>query len=373
MATAPGQSTEQGERLIRYAVVGAGWIAQAAVLPAFAHSHRSRLVAIVSGDPVKREELAARYRMKAYSYDDYDACLASGEIDAVYIALPNSMHRDYTVRAARAGVHVLCEKPMAVTSEDCVAMTEAAHSAGVKLMIAYRLHFEAANLTAIDMIESGILGDIRYFESTISQDTGEGIRLNPALGGGALFDAGIYCINAARYLFRDEPTEVFGVESTVDERFQGVDETTAGMLKFKDGRVAQFACSLGAARTSAYRVVGSKGTLLVDPAYTFDGPRRHVLTIGDETHERIFEPEDQFAPEVDYLAECILTGQEPEPSGEEGLADVRVLEAIQRSCRTDQPVRLAAFHRTARPNIEQFIRGGPLETPPLVHAQSAAK
>src|SRR4051794_28243950 len=163
---------------VRYAVVGAGHIAQAVVLPAFEHTGDSELKAIVSSDPEKRDELGNRYHVRTYSYEQYDECLRSGEIDAVYIALPDTMHCEYTVRAARAHVHVLCEKPMAPTERECVEMIEAARHNNVKLMIAYRLHFEAANLDAIGLAQSGRLGELRAFESVNAQNVAEGnIRL----------------------------------------------------------------------------------------------------------------------------------------------------------------------------------------------------
>src|SRR6185369_337081 len=144
------------------------------------------------------------------SYEEYDSVMKSGEIDAVYIALPNHMHRDFAVRAARAGVHVLCEKPMAVTADDCEEMVRAASDANVRLMVAYRLHFDRANLEAMKVIESGKLGDIRLFNSVFTMSVKEGdIRLQRKTGGGTLYDIGLYCINAARYLFRAEPMEMF--------------------------------------------------------------------------------------------------------------------------------------------------------------------
>jgi glucose-fructose oxidoreductase len=358
------------ERPIRYAVVGAGWIAQAAVLPAFARARGSKLETVVSSDATKREELAKRYGLaRTYSLDDYDACMKSGEIDAVYIALPNSMHREYTERAARAGIHVLCEKPMAVTEEDCQAMIHAAREGGVRLMVAYRLHFEPANLAAVDAIASGEIGEPRFFESSISQRTEGGIRLDPSLGGGALFDAGVYCVNAARYVLREEPSLVFGMESTVDPPFQGVDETTSALLRFPSGAIAQFTCSLGTARSSAFRVVGTRGELIVDPAFGFD-TERHSILIGEGTlSERNYPPGDQFGPQIAYFSDCIRDGKEPEPSGEEGLADVRVLAAIKRSVASGAPVKLEdGFRRATRPDGRQVARGGPIETPSLVHA-----
>src|ERR1043166_7437463 len=186
---------------VRYAVVGLGHIAQVAVLPAFGNARRnSRLGALVSGDPVKLEELGAKYHVDPrYSYERYDEMLKSGEVDAVYIATPNSLHAEYAIRAAQAGLHVLVEKPMAVTEEQCERMAEAARTAGVKLMVAYRLHFERANLEAIEVARSGRIGEPRIFTSTFTMQVEPGnIRLQHALGGGTLYDIGIYCINAAR-------------------------------------------------------------------------------------------------------------------------------------------------------------------------------
>src|SRR5882724_7944160 len=159
---------------IRYAVVGLGHIAQVAVLPAFAHARRnSRLAAIVSGDRTKRREIARRYGVnQAFSYDDFDECLRS--VDAVYIALPNSMHAEYTIRAARAGVHVLCEKPMATSVADSMAMIKACKEANKKLMIAYRCHYEPTNLRAMQLIREGKLGKIQAIESAFGFNIGPG-------------------------------------------------------------------------------------------------------------------------------------------------------------------------------------------------------
>ena len=200
---------------MRYAVVGLGYIAQVAVLPAFRHAGvNSELAALVSGDPQKLRKLGRKYRVAAlYDYERFEECLQSGKIDAVYIALPNHLHRTYAVAAARRGIHVLCEKPMAVTATECEAMIEAARSNGVALMIAYRLHFEKANLEAVSLTRSGKLGDLRIFQSlfTMQVRDEDNIRLKRAAGGGPLYDIGIYCINAARSLFRAEPLEVIGV------------------------------------------------------------------------------------------------------------------------------------------------------------------
>jgi glucose-fructose oxidoreductase len=366
--------TVSGRKKVRYAVVGLGHIAQVAVLPAFAHARNSRLAALVSSDPVKLEELSAQYGVdQTYRYEDYDACLASGEIDAVYIALPNNMHCDYAVRAARAGIHVLCEKPMGVTTDECQQMIDAAQDNSVRMMIAYRLHFEEANLKAIEIIESGQIGEPRLFASVFSMQVREGdIRLQRALGGGTVYDIGIYCINAARYLFRDEPTEVFAYSARKrdDPRFAEVDEMTSVVLRFPGERLANFTSSFGASDVSAYRVVGTEGELRVDPAYEHSSSLVHHLTIEGKTKKRSFPKRDQFGPELTYFSRCILSGFEPEPNGHEGLADVRIIEAIYESARTGKPVRLPEFHIPRRPSLEQEIHYPPAKKAELVHTES---
>jgi predicted dehydrogenase len=155
---------------VRYAVVGLGHISQVALLPAFKHAKNSELAALVSDDSKKRKELAKRYRLNpesTYSYEEYEQCLKSGDVDAVYIGLPNHLHCEYTVQAARAGVHVLCEKPMAVNEKECEQMIAACEESRTKLMIAYRLHFEEANLEAVKIATSGKLGNLRIFSSTL--------------------------------------------------------------------------------------------------------------------------------------------------------------------------------------------------------------
>jgi predicted dehydrogenase len=204
-------------RKIRYAVVGLGHIAQTAVLPAFKHAENSQLAALVTGNREKNRELSERYGVNAYNYDDLEEAFEKEQVDAAYIATPNILHREHTERAARAGVHVLCEKPMATTQEDCEAMMRAAAENNVKLMIAYRLHFNDANLHAVRVAQSGDLGELRYFGSLFGLHVKEGnIRTRKALGGSPLFDIGIYCINAARYLFRDEPIEVVGLTAITE-------------------------------------------------------------------------------------------------------------------------------------------------------------
>ncbi len=214
------KTPSKSNRKIRYAVVGLGHLAQVAVLPAFKSAENSELVALVSGDPKKQEKLARKYGVdRVYSYEEYEECLTA-EVDAVYLVLPNHLHRDYAVRAAKAGVHVLCEKPMAVTEDDCEVMIEAAEANQVKFMVAYRLHFEKANLEAIRLAESGKLGELRFIGSEFAQQVDpENVRATMPVeqGGGPVYDMGVYCINAARYLFRAEPTEIFAFSANRSE------------------------------------------------------------------------------------------------------------------------------------------------------------
>jgi glucose-fructose oxidoreductase len=354
------------KRLIRYAVVGLGHIAQVAVLPAFGNARRnSKLAALVSGDSLKRKSLSKKYEVEnAWSYEQYDECLET--VDAVYIALPNSLHCEYAVRAARAGVHVLVEKPMALTEEECERMTHAARDAGVKLMVAYRLHFERANLEAGEVARSGRIGEPRLFNSTFCTPVVPGnIRVKREAGGGVLYDIGIYCINAARALFRDEPVEV---RATAAGTLGEVEESVSAILRFPNDRMASFTASFGAAKVSEYRLSGTKGDLAVEPAYDYARPLKHRLTLDGEMRERRFAKRDQFAPELLYFSDCVLQNGTPEPGGDEGLADVRVIRALYRSAATGQPVALEPFAKRARPSLEQEIRRPPVEKPEVIHA-----
>ncbi len=362
---------------VRFAVVGLGHIAQVAVLPAFAHAReRCELVALVSSDRAKLDELSKTYGVgHKGSYEDLERIFEEADVDAAYIALPNTLHRAFTERCARAGVHVLCEKPMATTEEDCEAMIRACDDGDVKLMIAYRLHFESANLRAIEVAQSGRIGALRFFSSTFGQQVRSGdIRTKSELGGGALFDMAVYCVNAARYLFRDEPEAVFAFQSGGhDERFEGVDETTTAVIRFPGDRFAQLTASQGSADVDEYRIVGTKGDLRVEPAYTYYGELTHHLTIDGKTTTEKLPKSDQFAPELLHFADCIVDDEDPEPSGEEGLADVRVLEAMEESARSSRPVELAPFTRARRPSLELETRRPPVSKPRVVRAPSPTK
>jgi glucose-fructose oxidoreductase len=361
---------------VRYAVVGLGHIAQVAVLPAFEHAENAELTALVSSDAGKLKALARRYEIeRAVTYEEFGDLCASGDIDAAYIALPNHMHREYTEIAASAGIHVLCEKPMAVTVKDAEAMIRACARNDVKLMIAYRLHFERANLEAIDVVNSGKIGEPRYFSSDFSLDVKEGdIRVRRETGGGALWDLGIYCVNAARYLFRAEPTEVVALTAARDdERFREVEEMLSAILRFPGERLAHFTCSLGAADIATYRVVGTKGDIVLNPAYEYAMELEREVTVGGRKNHKKYPKRDQFAPELIHFSDCILNDSEPEPSGEEGLLDVRVIEALYRSAKSGRPVRLPPRDKDVRPSLEQEIRRPPVTKPKEVKVKPPSR
>ena len=352
------KSHQSSSPKIRYAVVGLGHISQVAVLPAFRSAANSELTAIVSGDSEKLRKLARKYGLskeQTFPYREYDRALAT--VDAVYLTLPNHLHKEYAVRAAQAGVHVLCEKPMAVTSEECKAMIGAAEHNNVKLMIAYRLHFERANLEAVQIASSRKLGDLRIFASEFAQQVASGnIRVTEpaARGGGALYDMGVYCINATRYLFQADPTSVFAVSaSNDDKRFMKVEEMVSVLMRFPEERMATFTCSFGAADISRYVLIGAKGTLTADPAYDYSMALKHELTIDEKTTRKTFSKRDQFAAEVMYFSDCVLRNKEPEPSGFEGLADVAIVEAIYESVRMGRPVDLPNCPRSAAPECSR--------------------
>jgi predicted dehydrogenase len=367
------KSGSSKKRNIRYAVVGLGHLAQVAVLPGFAGAKNSELVALVSDDPEKRKTLADKYGLtQTYSYDEYDQALS--HVDAVYLVLPNHLHRKYAVRALDKGIHVLCEKPMAVTEEDCQAMIEAGERGRAKLMIAYRLHFEQGNLDAIKIGESGRLGDLRIFTSEFAQQVAEGnIRITESEenGGGPVFDMGVYCINAARYLFRGEPSEVFAASANNgDKRFDKTNEMTTVIMRFPEDRLASFTCSFGAVDISRYTLIGTKGKLTYEPAYDYSMALKRQLTIDEKTATKTFPKRDQFAAELTYFSDCILHDKEPEPSGLEGLADIRIVQAILESARTARPVALEPMPEKQKVSPAQEIHKPAHGKPEVVNAES---
>jgi predicted dehydrogenase len=355
---------------IRYAVIGTGWFAQEAVLPGFHNANNSELVAIFSGDPVKRDLVGKKYSVQAYPYEDYNSVLEQGGIDAVYIVTPNALHKEYGVRAAERKVHVLCEKPLAANSSDCQDMIDTCEENGVKLMTAYRLHFESANLKVMEMLRQGTIGDLRLFHGMNTQSVEEGnTRLSADLGGSPLLDVGIYCINAARYLFQDDPIEVMGFDASNGEtRFSEVPEMVSAMMRFPRERLAVFSCGFGESKVSAYRVVGTTGDIRMDPAYAFSADLNVFVTQVGKTEETRYRQRDQVGAEILYFSDCILNNRNPEPDGYEGLADLFIIEGIEKAIRNKKSILLDPFKRKPRPSPDQEIRLSATKAPKLVNA-----
>src|SRR6266403_244663 len=363
----------RSNRQVGYVVIGLGHIAQAAVLPAFAHASNARLAALVSSDPEKREKLARKYRCDAYDVRDLDDALARPDVDAAYIAEPNDKHAEFAVRCAKAGVHVLCEKPLAISEEECRRIIDACNESGVKLMTAYRLHFEESNLAAVKLTEQGRIGELRFFSSLFSYQVRPGnIRTSSERGGGAIWDLGVYCINAARYLFRADPVEVFALrmDRREDERFKDVHEGMSVLLKFPGDRTAHFTVSFGAYEEDRTRVVGTTGHIELVDGYEYSGPRELRVSIGGKERVRKFRPADQFAPELIAFSRAILEDTEVEPNGEEGLRDVRVIVAALRSARENRPLTLSWPPRNRRPEPSDRIYRPPVREPHLVAAEA---
>jgi predicted dehydrogenase len=362
---------------IRYAVVGLGHIAQHAILPAFAHSREnSELAALVSDDPTKLRALSREYGVEnCFSYDDFETCLNSGAIDAVYIALPNNMHAEYCVRAARAGVHVLCEKPLAVTEEECQDIIRTCAENDCKLMTAYRLHFERANLEAMEIVRSGKIGEPRIFNSVFTMQVSSGnIRTKEQYAGGTLYDIGIYCINAARYMFSDEPIEGFCFSASgADARFEDVEEMTAAFMRFPNERLAGFTASFGAEDSADFEVIGTHGKLRAIQAYDYTVPVILEVTIEGRTERKCHKLRDQFAPELIYFSDCILHDLEPEPSGVEGLRDVSIIRSLYESVHLGRSVRFKTIRRRHYPDMSQEIHRPPVLNPRLVGVQAPSE
>lgn len=346
---------------VRYAFVGLGDIAQRAMLPGVAHTDNSEVTALVTGDPVKAREVGKQYGIEStYSYEQFDACLRS--VDAIYLATPNWRHAEFILPALAAGVHVLTEKPLEVTSALCRQIEDAAKQSSAKLMVAYRLHFEPATLELIRRIRGGELGDVHLFSSMFAQmvDPANHRAKNGDLAG-PLLDMGPYPINAARYVFGDEPIEV--VSAVASRRgFKDLDDTVAATLRFPGDRIAQFVVSYFAASCNAYTVAGTKRTVTMNPGFTYG----KSLAIDGEDFKNV----DQFGGELRYFSDCILTGRDPEPDAEEGFADLRVIDGIFAALKSGGSVILPPFTRTKR--IDPATQGQELRMQKPKHLVNAA-
>ena len=360
---------------VRYAVVGLGWIAQAAFMPGVEHTGNSEMVALVTGHEQKAEKVGEKYGIaRTYSYEEYDAMLASGEVDAVYLALPNFDHVDYAVKTLDAGIHLLLEKPMAVSVEECERIIAASKRSGAKLMVAYRLHHEPGTLAAIETLRSGKLGAIRAFNSSFSQQImGSNHRAKHGYWAGPVPDMGTYPINEVRNLFGAEPIEVFATGVNTDPSRFNFEDTVAVTLKFEGARVAAFVLSYNGGDVDDVRVIGNNGDLFSQPAYQVGAAMEHVVTVNKKKTSKSFSKTDHFGGELKYFSDCILEDREPEADGEEGLLDVRVLEAVQRALETGQVQKLEPVYRKKRPTSQQVEELSPVKEPKMVGAKKPSE
>jgi len=342
---AQGQPT--ADKTVGFALVGIGSLSMNQILPGFAKCKLARPVALVSGHPEKANQQAAKFGINPkniYSYENFDTIKDNPEVDVIYVVLPNGMHAEYTIRAAKAGKHVLCEKPMANTVADCQAMIDACKGAGRKLMIGYRLRYEPLTQKAIELCRSPEdIGAIKQITAEGGFNIGDPTqwRLNRKLaGGGSLMDIGIYALNATRYLSGEEPTEIIAQSYSTpgDVRFKEVEETISFQMKFPSGAVASCLSSYGFG-CNRFRVYGRGGQIEMEPYINYTGDRLFQIR-GPNRQQLQVEPVDHFATEMDHFAQCVLSNQEPLTPGEEGLRDVKIMMAAYESAQTGQMIKL---------------------------------
>jgi predicted dehydrogenase len=352
---APDELLPPDER-VGFAVVGLGTLTLEEVLPALAEGKRSRLAALVSSDVEKATEAAVKHGLSernVYTYDDFDRIADDKTVDAVYIVLPNDQHREFTERAARAGKHVLCEKPMANTPEDCEAMIGACKAAKVKLMIAYRCQFEPHHQEIRRMATSQEFGAVKLIEATNGQNMGDPQqwRLDrKQAGGGSLPDVGLYCLNTIRFVLAEEPIEVFArtYSTPKDPRFKQVEESVAWQMRFPSGVMANCLTSYGHFEARRYRLFAEDAWFGMDPAFAYSGLRIQLgraLQSGQVVEERRFTEQNQFSLEFDHFAQCVQENLQPFTPGEEGMQDVTIMAAIYKSAKEGRAVSLKTIKK----------------------------
>ncbi len=332
-------------------MLGLGRLALEQILPAFGQAKRAKLVALISGTPEKANRVAAQYGVSpdaVYGYDGWAGVKANAAIEAVYVVTPNALHREAVVAAADAGKHVLCEKPMATSSADCEAMIAACAKAQRHLMIAYRCQYEPNNRAVQAMVRDGRYGPAGLIDAVNVQNMAapNQWRFRKALaGGGALPDIGLYCLNAARFLSGEEPIEVFArtYSTPGDPRFREVEEMVSFTLRFPSGLVANNAASYGLHENRRLGVGLPGAAIEFSNAFAYEGQQVRVAhrdESSESVDDRRIPARNQFALELDHMAECIRTDRMPRTPGQEGLADQRIMEAIYRSAETGLPVAL---------------------------------
>jgi predicted dehydrogenase len=283
------------------------------------------------------------------------------------------MHVDMAVKTLNAGIHLLLEKPMAVSVAECERINAAAEAGKAKLMVAYRLHFEPSTLDVLERVRAGEIGEARMFTSTFVQHVSAGNhRAKMGFWAGPVADMGPYPINMVRNVFNAEPIEVYATGTRAETMFNFHD-SVAVTLKFEDGRIAQFTVSYAGEPVGEYIIAGTKGWIAANPAYTFHGAVETKLSVDGKKADGKDKETDQFGGETQYFSECILDGRMPEPNGVEGLRDVRVIAAVEESLRTGAVVKLQPME-PRRDAVELQKRAiqtrtlKPVKAPELVNA-----
>jgi predicted dehydrogenase len=333
---------------VGYAVVGLGGISQVAVLPAFAHSEHAELVSLVSGDKAKAEKLAAEFKaQRTYTYSQFADCLKDPQVEAVYIATPPGEHERYAVAAARAGKHVLCEKPLAANVKQARNMVAACRRNKVRFMTAYRKYFEPSTVTLKRMIAGGELGRIDAIHTLFGElrpygDSSPAWLFSKKLsGGGPLMDLGVYCVNTCRWLVGEDPVAAEARSWVRDRRrYKEVEEGISFRLDFKSGLVLQGTAAYSSVFTSFVHVHGEKGWAELAPAFAFEDERRLSGKIGGKWMEQKFGPIDEFARELDEFSRCIREERDPEPDGVQGLRDLIIIDSIYEAAKTGKPAKI---------------------------------
>ncbi|WP_374949236.1 Gfo/Idh/MocA family protein [Mucilaginibacter sp.] len=355
---APLPAIVEPQKRIGFAIVGLGSLALGEIMPAFGACKFAKPVALVSGSPDKAGKVAKQYGIaekNIYNYQNFDQIKNNPEIDAVYIVLPNGMHEEFVIRAAKAGKHVLCEKPMANTSAEARRMIKACKDAGKKLMIAYRIQYEPHNRLAMQWARDKHFGKIKMIDLVNTQNIGEPgqWRLNKKLaGGGSLPDIGLYCLNTARFILGEEPESVMAsIYSTPgDVRFKEVEETVQWQMNFPAGAMVSASTSYGVHKSRRYRCYGDNGGWFgLDSAFDYHRLRMEASQAQGKLETRMspdMGEKNQFAIELDHMAQCIMENKEPYTPGEEGLQDQIIMEAIYESARTGKVVKLERITKT---------------------------
>jgi glucose-fructose oxidoreductase len=335
-------AAETPAKKIGFAFVGLGRFATRQLMPAIAESNHLRMAGLVTGTPEKAKKFGEQYQIdpkSIYSYENFDQIKDNSDIDVVYVVLPNSMHAEYTVRAANAGKHVMCEKPMAVTVEECQQMIDACKKNNRKLSIGYRLRYEPYNMKAIEIVQQKTYGPLRVIESNHSFVIGQNewrtdFKMS---GGGPVMDVGIYSLNFSRYVTGEEPTHVTAQtwQPKDDPRFVNTDATMVFSLKFPSGVMSN--CATSYVSNGGNAILRAENAIVtLEPAFGYGGIKMKIRA-GKEENVQLPQV-NQFAAEMDHFAECIMNNTEPRTPGEDGLADVKIMRKLYEAAESGKTV-----------------------------------